>query len=237
MNADQLSLYITAEHNCGYYDDRNSANLVPDPQVSMNNGLYSLLVSHGFRRSGDFVYRPHCKTCSACMPCRIDIAQFRANRNQRRCLKNNADLTMHIKDARFSDEYLALYQRYLNRRHSDSSMANPQADDFTKFLLNDWGKTLFIESRLEGKLACIAVVDYLNNGLSAVYSFFDPDLGHRSLGTFAILQQVWLARLYRLPHVYLGYWIQQHPKMDYKKHFQPLEYLQHDHWQTFNNAS
>lgn len=237
MNSDHLSLYITAEHGCGYYDDRNSANLIPDPQISMNNDLYSLLVSHGFRRSGDFVYRPHCKTCSACIPCRIAIDRFKPNRNQRRCLKNNSDLSLHIRDACLTAEYLELYQRYINNRHGESSMANPQAEDFTKFLLNDWGKTLFIESRLDGKLLCVAVVDYLNNGLSAVYSFFDPEQGRRSLGSFAILQQVWLAQIYGLPHVYLGYWIPQHPKMDYKKHFQILECMRNDKWLQFDNAS
>ena len=234
MNDRHLSLYITAEHSCGYYDDRNSANLIPDPQISMTNSLYSLLVSHGFRRSGNFVYRPHCKTCQACLPCRIDVTHFRANRNQRRCLKNNSDLSTHIKDAGFSDEYFDLYQRYINSRHGDGGMANPEAEDFKKFLLKDWGRTLFIESRLNNQLMSVAVVDYLDRGLSAVYSFFEPTEQRRSLGSYAILQQVWLAEVYQLPHVYLGYWINQHPKMDYKKYFQPLEYLQDEQWLAFD---
>lgn len=230
MNSRNLSLYLTSEHDCGYYDDRLSANLIPDPQVEMNANLYSLLLSKGFRRSGGFVYRPHCNDCQACVPCRIQVSSFKPQRSLRRCLKTNGDLTTHIRNARFTEEYFALYRRYINSRHMDGSMADPRADDFSSFLLNDWHSSLFIESRLQGTLLSVAVVDFLNNGLSAVYTFFDPEQGRRSLGNFAILQQIWLARLYQLPHVYLGYWIDGHPKMAYKRNFHGLEIFQQDQW-------
>lgn len=234
MNPQQnLSLYITAEHECGYYDDRLTSNLIPDPQVKMNSSLYSLLISKGFRRSGDFVYRPHCKNCQACMPGRINVEQFKPSKSQRRCLKNNNDLSTHLVDARFKEEYFSLYQRYLNHRHQEGSMANPGREDFSNFLLNDWKTSIFIESRLHGKLICIAVVDVLPTGPSAVYTFFEPEHSKRSLGTFAILQQIWLSQLYHLPHVYLGYWIAGHPKMDYKRNFSGLELFQGDQWQAF----
>lgn len=218
-----LSLYLTTEHQCGYYTDRRTANLVPDPRIPMQAALYSQLVSYGFRRSGDHVYRPHCAQCRDCIPCRIDVSQFVLNRSQSRCLKRNSDVVTRIRPAGFSDEYFNLYVRYINQRHGDSSMANPQPDDFSHFLLCDWSQSLFIESRLDDRLIAVAVSDFLHDGPSAVYSFFDPDLGRRGLGTFAVLQQVWLARLYQLPHVYLGYWLQDHPKMDYKKNFAGLE--------------
>ena len=233
MSSQSLSLYITAEHECGYYDDRMTANLIPDPQVKMNASLYSLLISKGFRRSGSFVYRPHCKNCQACIPSRINVEQFKPSKNQRRCLKKNNDLTTHLVDAQFKEEYFSLYQRYLNNRHQDGSMSNPTREDFSSFLLNEWQACIFIESRLDGTLINVAVVDVLPAGASAVYTFFDPEQGKRSLGTFAVLQQIWLAQLYHLPHVYLGYWIDGHPKMDYKRNFSGLELFQQEQWQAF----
>ena len=236
MNDQALSLYITTEHPCGYYDDRNSANLIPDPQQAMNSWLYGQLVNKGFRRSGGFVYRPHCSTCHRCIPCRLNVERFKPNRNQRRCLKRNQDLTTHIKDASFSNEYLDLYQRYMDSRHTDSSMASPTEDDFKNFLLCDWGQTLFIESRLNGRLMAVAVADFLNGGPSAVYTFFEPEEQKRSLGTFAIMQQIWLARLYKLEHVYLGYWIKDHPKMDYKSKFHSVELYLDEAWRNKNDG-
>jgi len=233
MNSHNLSLYITAEHQCGYYDDRLTSNLIPDPQVNMGAGLYSLLLSKGFRRSGEFVYRPHCKECSACIPCRINVQTFKASRNQRRCLKANQELTTHIVEAKFTDEYFSLYTRYLNSRHKDGSMADPTPEDFKSFLLNNWNTSIFIESRLNDKLLCVAVVDFLAAGPSAVYTFFEPEEHKRSLGTFAIMQQIWLARLYLKNHLYLGYWLENHPKMEYKRNFSGLELYQQDRWQAF----
>ncbi len=235
MNQETLSLYITAEHECGYYDDRKTFNLIPDPQIQMGASLYSLLISNGFRRSGEFVYRPHCKQCQACVPCRINIENFKPSRNQRRCLKTNQDLTTHIVPAQFKEEYFSLYSRYLNSRHKDGNMADPTREDFSNFLLNSWKTTVFIESRINGQLLCVAVVDFLNAGPSAVYTFFEPAEHKRSLGTFAILQQIWLARLYEKPSLYLGYWIDQHPKMTYKRNFSALEIFQQTDWQPFND--
>lgn len=233
MNSETLSLYITAEHDCGYYNDRQTSNLIPDPQIEIGANLYSLLISKGFRRSGEFVYRPHCKQCTACVPCRINVENFKASRNQRRCLKNNQDLTTRIVPARFKEEYFSLYAKYLNARHKGGNMADPIREDFCSFLLNNWEASVFIESRLNEKLLCVAVVDFLAAGPSAVYTFFDPNAHKRSLGTFAILQQIWLAKLYRKDSLYLGYWIDQHPKMAYKRNFSALETYQHNQWQAF----
>ncbi|VAW63082.1 Arginyl-tRNA--protein transferase [hydrothermal vent metagenome] len=230
MNPQNLSLYITTEHECGYYDDRKTANLIPDPQIKMNASLYSLLISKGFRRSGEFVYRPHCNQCADCIPCRINVPTFKASRGQRRCLKTNNGLTTHIVNARFTEEYFVLYQQYMNSRHIDGSMANPSREEFSSFLLNNWNSSVFIESRLGKRLLSVAVVDFLSTGLSAVYTFFDPQESKRSLGTFAVLQQIWLAQLYQLPHIYLGYWINGHPKMDYKRNFSALELFKQDRW-------
>jgi arginine-tRNA-protein transferase len=237
MNEHSLSLYITAEHQCGYYDDRLSANLIPDPQILMNPGLYSLLVTKGFRRSGSFVYRPHCAGCDACQACRIQVPDFQPSRNQRRCLKRNNDVITRIGQARFTEEYFQLYRHYIDSRHGNGSMAHPEPDDFRQFLLSNWSHTLFIESRVAGRLIGVAVSDYLPAGLSAVYSFFDPQEQQRSPGTLAILQQIWLAQVYGLPHVYLGYWIDQHPKMDYKRHFAALQVYRSMQWQRFTGSA
>lgn len=237
MHSQNLNLFITAEHECGYYDDRQTANLIPDPQIQMSPGLYSMLISKGFRRSGEFVYRPHCHQCSACVPCRINTQEFKPNRNQRRCLKTNNDLTTHIVNAQFADEYYALYCRYMNTRHSDSNMSDPSHDDYSNFLLNSWNTSVFIETRKQGRLLSVAVVDILSAGPSAVYTFFEPQEKKRSLGTFAILQQIWLAQLYKYPHVYLGYWIKDHPKMHYKQNFNSLELFQHEHWIKKNSSA
>ena len=225
-----LSLYLTTEHQCGYYADRHTANLVPDPRVTMQAPLYAQLVAHGFRRSGSHVYRPHCAQCRDCIPCRVAVDAFKPNRSQSRCLKRNTDLITHIKPAVFSDEYFALYAQYINQRHADSSMAQPRPEDFSNFLLCDWSQSVFIESRLQGRLIAVAVSDYLQAGPSAVYSFFDPAESRRGLGTFAVLQQIWLARLYQHAHLYLGYWLKDHPKMDYKKNFSGLELFDGKVW-------
>lgn len=227
-----LSLYITTEQPCGYYADRRTTNLVPDPQIAMHASLYSQMVAYGFRRSGGHVYRPHCPNCQTCIACRIDISRFSLNRSQRRCLQRNTDITTRIRAAEFNNEYFDLYRRYLNQRHSDGSMANPQPQDFSNFLLCNWSQSLFIESRLGDRLIAVAVSDFLPAGPSAVYSFFDPEEARRSLGTFAVLQQIWLARLYRLPHLYLGYWLAGHAKMDYKKNFAGLELFDGEKWQV-----
>ena len=225
-----LSLFLTTEHPCGYYAGRRTANLVPDPRVAMQASLYGQLVAHGFRRSGGHVYRPHCAQCRDCIPCRIQVADFKPNRSQSRCLKRNSDLITHIKPASFSDEYFELYAQYINQRHGDSTMANPRPGDFSNFLLCDWSQSLFIESRLDGRLIAVAVSDFLPDGPSAVYSFFYPSENRRGLGTFAVLQQIWLARLYQRPHLYLGYWLKNHPKMHYKKNFSGLELFDGKVW-------
>jgi len=232
MNTRHLQLYITAESPCSYFDDRMSSNLVPDPQLRLNMPIYNQLIQHGFRRSGSHCYRPHCNNCRSCVACRLHVDSFISSRSQRRCLKNNIDLTMNVVEADFTDEYFALYQRYLNSRHIDGSMAHPEADDFRQFLLCDWCDTRFLEFRQNERLVAVAVTDFVSNGLSAVYSFFDPELSNRSLGTYCILKQIEYAKQQQQDYVYLGYWIDKHEKMDYKKNFKPLQLYLDEQWQA-----
>lgn len=232
MNTRHLQLYMTAESPCSYFDSRISSNLVPDPELALNMPIYNQLIQHGFRRSGRHCYRPHCKQCQACIACRLAINDFVYSRSQRRCLKANQDLTITSVCAGFSDEYFELYRRYLNSRHSDGSMAKPSANDFKQFLYCDWSDTRFLELRLNKQLIAIAVTDRLSDGLSAVYSFFEPEMQSRSLGTFCILKQIDYAKEQELNYLYLGYWIKNHKKMHYKSNFKPLQTYIDERWQN-----
>ena len=194
MNSRNLQLYVTAETPCSYYDDRMSRNLVPDPEISLNMPIFNRLIQHGFRRSGKYSYRPYCSNCKKCVACRVPVRDFVASRSQIRCLKKNQDIELSVSDAGYQEEYFALYSRYLNSRHADGSMANPEREDFKQFLYCSWSDTRFLEFRLSGTLVALAVTDFLSDGLSAVYSFFEPDLKARSLGTLCILKQIEYAR-------------------------------------------
>jgi len=235
MSSRHLQLYITAESPCGYYAERMSSNLVPDPQIPLSMPVYNQLIQHGFRRSGAHCYRPHCKDCQACIACRIPVKEFVANRSQQRCLKKNRDLELSVVDAAFSDEYFALYRRYLDSRHLDGSMANPAAEDFKQFLYCNWSDTQFLELRLNGRLVAVAVTDMVSDGISAVYSFFDPELQKRSLGSYCILTQIDFVKALGLDYVYLGYWIEKHHKMHYKTNFRPLQLYIDEQWHSQDN--
>ncbi len=232
MNSRHLQLYITTETPCGYFADKMSTNLVPDPNLALNMPIYNQLIQHGFRRSGKHCYRPHCKHCQACIACRIPVQEFIASRSQQRCWKNNQDLKLTVVAAGFTEEYFNLYRNYLNARHVDGSMADPVEEDFTKFLYSDWSDTRFLELRLNGQLVAVAVTDFTSDGLSAVYSFFDPELKKRSLGTYCILRQIDHAKELGLNYLYLGYWIKNHNKMHYKSSFKPLQLYLDEQWQN-----
>lgn len=230
MSLQDREFYLTVEHTCAYYEDRLCQNVVPDPNIDMHADTYEQLGMIGFRRSGDHVYRPHCPTCSSCTPCRIDIQKFTPNRSQRRCLKRNSQVKIKQVDATFKTEYFELYKKYLNHRHAGGEMSNPSEDDFKNFLICHWSDTYFLEFRENDQLLAIAVIDKIRNGYSAVYTFFDPDFANRSLGTYGILQEIQHCKDHQLPYLYLGYWIDGHPKMHYKTNFNSVEVFQNNHW-------
>lgn len=230
MTAANIRVFQTAEHRCGYWPERSARDLVLDPFDPQLPALYGGALAMGFRRSGGHVYRPHCATCSACLAVRIPVDAFRPTRSQRRCLQRNADIDVTLAPARRSEENYALYQRYLRHRHAGGGMDDSSPEDFDQFLACRWSPTRFLEMRLRGQLLGIAVTDLLPDALSAVYTFFDPAHADRSLGTFAILRQLALARAEQRAQLYLGYWIEGHPKMDYKRRFHPLEVLEGGRW-------
>ena len=230
MSSQSIQLYVTKSHDCGYMDDKQATNLVPDPNMPMTMAIYSQLIQLGYRRSGDHTYRPHCENCSECVPCRVPVNRFIARKTQQRCLKRNQDLSISIVPAHYSDEHFALYSKYLFARHPDGGMANPEPDDFKNFLYCDWSDTQFIEIRHNQQLKAVAVTDKVNNGLSAVYSYFDPSEKQRGLGSFCVLQQIQLVASLGLDYLYLGYWINQNKKMHYKANFKPLETFTNNFW-------
>lgn len=232
MNApyQQLQFYTTPPHTCPYLPDQEAISLFADPSL-MDNRLYSRLAVLGFRRSGSHVYRPACEGCRACIPVRIPVAAFRPQRRDRRCWVRNADLTCVWVEANSSPEHFQLYHDYLTARHADGGMDKPTPDQYRQFLMGDWSDTWFMELRLEGQLIAVAVADLLMDGVSAVYSFYDPVLDQRGLGNYCILRLIERTQELGLPYLYLGYWIQDCRKMDYKGRFHPLETLLNDHWE------
>lgn len=230
MRSDIVRLFQTLPHACGYYPERSSQNLVIDPSSPELPNIYELSLQRGYRRAGGQVYVPHCATCKACVACRIPTAHFRPDRAQRRCMERNSDLSVSIERATFTEERFDLYQRYLSTRHRDGGMDDAHPDDFSRFLYTDWSPTRFIEFRNSDRLVAVAVTDFCDRGLSAVYTFYDPEESARSLGTFSILSQIKITQQRHIDHLYLGFWIAGHPKMDYKKRFKPLEVLVQGQW-------
>ncbi|WP_018881849.1 MULTISPECIES: arginyltransferase [unclassified Thioalkalivibrio] len=232
MQEHPIRWFITAPQACPYLDDREMQSLLVDPAVSLGGARFGQLLAEGFRRSGQFVYRHHCPECAACVPVRIPVARFRPNRSQRRCLDRNQDLAVAIRrppeqpgtgPAADLDEHMPLFSRYQTARHAGGGMEQMGHEEYAGMLAHHNGPVDLIEFRQAGTLVAVAVTDRTPQGLSAMYSFFDPDQPRRGLGTLAILTQVAHAHRLGLPHVYLGYWIDQAPKMEYKTRFQPLE--------------
>lgn len=237
LRSERVRLFQTLPHACGYFHARTAQNLVLDPSAPGLDRLYSLALGRGFRRAGGHVYHPHCPRCHACEPCRIDVATFKPDRSQLRCLRRNADLEISEHVPGLTDERHDLYSRYLRARHPGGGMDEASGEDFTHFLAAPWSPTTFLEFRLQDRLLALAVTDVCSTGVSAVYTFYDPTYPARGLGTFAILSQIELTRARALPHLYLGYWIANHPKMGYKSRFDSLEVLTVKGWSRLNAAA
>ncbi len=231
----ELNFYTTPDHSCSYIEGQQAKTLFVDPKADLDPIAYSELSDLGFRRSGQHVYRPHCNHCTACLSARIPITKFRFSKSQKRVLKTNSDLAVHIARPTATDEIYNLYSRYISARHRDGDMYPPSREQFESFLINSDQETYFLEFRVGTKLLAIAVVDQLSKGLSAIYTFFDPTEEKRSLGKLAVLKQIQITAAQGLPYLYLGYWIKNCQKMDYKTQYRPLEILIDNEWQFFEN--
>lgn len=224
-------LTLVEPHSCSYLDDQLANSIFIDPTTTPSWGQYSQLSRAGFRRSGSHFYRPNCPDCSACKSSRVRASEFRASRRFKRILKRNADLEVTLKPAQFSEEHYRLFKRYIDDRHQDGDMYPATEQQFKDFLCSEQEYSYFAEFRLSEQLIACAVIDVLDDGLSAIYTYFHPEHDQRSLGSLAILWQLGYAQRVGLDYVYLGYWIKNCQKMRYKDQYQPLEVFSEDNWQ------
>lgn len=226
-----LQFYSTAEYPCSYLPGRMARSEVAAPAHLIDAHMYSRLIEQGFRRSGLFTYRPQCRGCQACVPLRVDVANFRPDRTQRRVMRRHSDLVVRVLPLSWRADHFALYHRYQTRRHAGAGMDDDTEKQYRQFLLASGVESRLIEFRTDdGKVRMVALVDLLDNGLSAVYTFFDPDV-QGSLGTYGVLWQLDQCHQLGLSWLYLGYWIRESRKMAYKSRFRPAQVLVDGQWQ------
>ena len=226
-----LKFFATQPHDCSYLEDKQAITLFMDPDKELSPGLYQHLSDIGFRRSGQHVYRPHCQDCNACIPARVRASEFKAKRTQRKTLNKNSDIVVTESKPEFNEETYQLYKKYISTQHKDGDMYPPSIEQFKSFLVSCPDFCSFYQFRLDGNLVAVAVTDKLINGLSATYTFYDPEVSSkRSLGNYCILWQIEEAKRLELKYLHLGYWIKNCQKMNYKINYRPLEFYVNNHW-------
>ncbi|MBN7821759.1 arginyltransferase [Bowmanella yangjiangensis] len=224
-----MKFALTHPFTCSYLPEEDEQLIVLADATPVSVEHYQYLLGAGFRRSGEHVYRPHCPQCNACQSLRIPVAQFKPSRGQRKLIK----ATLHI-EHRLSEtnktEYYPMYARYIAARHQDGSMYPPSQEQYHTFTQAPWGNPLYLELWLDSQLVGLAITDVTKQALSALYTFFEPDLSTLSLGTLAILRQIEVAQSLGKAHLYLGYQIDQCDKMNYKSRFHPHEKFIRGNW-------
>ncbi|AXK40467.1 arginyltransferase [Crenobacter cavernae] len=229
-----IHFYATAPYPCSYLDGRQARSQVAIPANAIDAPLYGQLVNMGFRRSGLYVYRPYCDTCRACVPVRLTVDAFRPSRSQRRAFARHDALEARLLALQFHEEHYALYRRYQLARHTGGGMSGDDPGQYSEFILKSGVESWLAEFREAGVLKMVSLIDRLADGLSAVYTFYEPDEPRTSYGVYNVMWQVELARRLGLRYVYLGYWIRQCGKMSYKSAYRPLEALIDGRWQPFD---
>ncbi|MEI7842107.1 MAG: arginyltransferase [Gallionellaceae bacterium] len=227
-----IQFYLTAPYACTYLAEQEARSQVATPSFLITPRVYSELVQHGFRRSGTYTYRPRCDNCRECVPIRVEVDRFTTNRSQRRSWKQHLNLDVTLHKLEDKPDYFNLYQRYQAARHRDGGMDDDDPEQYRNFLLQSHVDSLLVEFREAGVLRMVSVIDILEDGLSSVYTFYEPALAGSSFGTFNVLWQIELCRKLQLPYLYLGFWIQQSQKMAYKANFQPQQGLVNGAWQS-----
>jgi len=231
-----LDFYATPAHPCPYLEQKEAKTLFLNPELQPSEHIYGWLIDKGFRRSGDHIYRPHCDDCSACVSLRVKSANFIANKQQRRCFKKGKRFITKVHRAEFDVQHYQLFENYINTRHSDGDMYPTSEKQYKDFILCEWLNCQFLDfyDPTNSKLIACCVFDQLDNGLSAVYTFFDPDYSKYSLGRLAVLTLIENSKQMSLDYVYLGYWIKGCQKMSYKGEYRPVECFINDRWISLN---
>lgn len=232
-----LQFYATAAYPCSYLPGRQARSQVATPAHLVDTVVYANLVRSGFRRSGLFTYRPYCDGCRACIPVRVAAQRFDPSRTQQRAWRQHQTLTPKILPLVYQEEHYQLYRRYQSVRHASAGMEQDSHEQYAQFLLDSKVNTRLIEFRepvnsaQPGALRMVSVVDFLDDGLSSVYTFYDTSVARASYGTYSILWQIFQCQTLGLDYVYLGYWIEGSKKMAYKSRFHPLEAFGSQGWQ------
>lgn len=232
----KLQFYVTTAYPCGYIAQNQAQSLIASPHRLVNAEVYSALIDQGFRRSGKFVYRPHCEHCNKCIPVRIVLNQFTPTRSQKRAYKQHADLVTTILPLSFHQSHFDLYAQYQTLRHSaeqvpKQDVQSDETEQYKQFLCQSNVESLMIEFKnAQDEIKMVCVVDVVKDGISAVYTFYDAKSQKSSYGTHAIIWLVDWVKSLGLPYLYLGYWIQESQKMAYKEKFNPQEKLINGEW-------
>lgn len=225
-------LTLAAPHECSYLPELKANSVFIDHSTQPSWPQYTQLSQAGFRRSGNHFYRPNCPDCNACKSSRVPVSQFVSSKRFNRILKKSDDLQVNIIPAEFTNERYHLFEKYIDTRHRDGDMYPPSKQQFRDFLCSLRDYSYFIEFRLAGQLIICSAIDLLGDGISAIYTYFDPEVEKRSPGVLAVLWQINYAKEMELPYVYLGYWIKDCKKMSYKDQYRPLEVFTGDNWVT-----
>ena len=227
--------YLTPSYPCHYLPGKMARSKVAFPDALIHTDNYHVLIQQGFRRSGLAIYRPDCSACKACISVRIPTHEIQYSRSQRRALKKHGNLHSYLLPLQYMPAHFDLYQRYQAARHIDKDKKQTAIEQYHTFILKSHVNSFLVEFREDQALRMVSLIDQLEDGLSAVYTFFDPALTSTSFGVFNILWLAQQAKQMGMPYLYLGYWVRDCSKMAYKKHYQPLEGYIDGRWQRLTD--
>tara|TARA_B100001250_G_C19778534_1_gene780759 strand:+ start:67 stop:792 length:726 start_codon:yes stop_codon:yes gene_type:complete len=228
---EEIQFYVTTKYSCGYIDGQDAQSIVATPYKRINSKNFNNLINKGFRRSGQYVYKPNCKNCNACIPIRLLAKNFIPSKSQKRVKKYLNKLTVKILPLTFDEEHYKLYIQYQNKRHRNNNEDEDDVADYNDFLIKSNVNSKIVEFRFNNELKIISIIDFVKDGISAVYTFYDCNNNKLSLGTVSIIWLLELCKKENLPFLYLGYWIYESQKMKYKTNFKPYELMIEGAWQ------